>query len=113
LGGEAPARGKTQAQANSGQGSQVPAWDRRRRLQEQAAEPAPVPGRRRKSPGHTSRPPSRNGASGVWNTPFRAYSRRLGATQRGGAVSKARGTADGDAAGPQESSGSEASPEQA
>ena len=101
--GEEPARGEAQAEADPGQGSQVPARNRRRRLQDQAAQPDPVPGRRRQGQGHLALPRARDGAPGIRHTPARAHSRRSGAARDGRAVSKTRRPADGDAAGPEES----------
>ena len=74
---EEAARGEAQAEADPGQGSQVPARHRRRRLPDQAAESDPVPGRRRQGEDHAALPRARDGAPGIRRAPAGTDSRTI------------------------------------
>src|SRR5205823_2758613 len=101
---EEGARGEAQAEADPGQGDQVPARDRRGRLQDQAQQADPVPRGGRQGQGDVALSRPRDGAQGVRRAAARAGEEGPGSSRLGRAVSEARGPADGDGARAEEES---------
>ena len=99
---EEAARGEAQAEADPGQGSEVPARHRRRRLPDQAAQPDPLPGKatrpRSRCASAAARWRTRNSACACWNA-FGTTSSRMRVVE---SVPEAGRPADGDAAGAEE-----------
>src|SRR4029079_5700626 len=93
---EKSARSQAQAEADPGQGDQVPAWHRRRRLRGEAAQADHVSRGRRQDQGYVALSRPRDGARGVRAADPGARESRSRAVWRGGAVSEARGPANGD-----------------